>query len=386
MYVFFGSPCTFRQEVENKYDLSSVATRAAESSREEGAADQVATWPTRQALQSSSCRLFGAHSVGNPEQKVEKAMAHGMGVAIVDTDWQNFLLPGSDIPPDVCFLVKDATDGESGSSESIGAHKLLLAGSSPVFRRQFFGPMRETGEVVEVKDTRPEAFETMIRYIYRSPGATTFTLAAISCPQELIEVHELANRYQIRGLKEMTDSALDTLVITRDNMIFTASIAQKFKNTEFEDISKKLQMRCLKFLYDTTNGAHDMVALIQKTKESFPDADLNILCELINLGNVELGLQGDFFCRYVSRLLMLNFSHFQVGAGSSSSRLKNGRLLRGNLEPLPLCPLWANAGRSPLISSHWCGRRTHRGLMFRQGSMQTEESIVVLSSLVRLQP
>ena len=301
MYVFFGSPCTFRQEVENKYDSSSVATRAAESSREERAADQVATWPGvwpgRQALRSSSCRLFGAHSVGNPEEKVEKAMAHGMGVAIVDTDWQNFLLPGSDIPPDVCFLVKDATDGASGNSESIGAHKLLLAGSSPVFRGQFFGPMREMGDVVEVKDTRPEAFGTMMRYIYRSPGATTFTLAAISCPQELIEVHELANRYQIRGLKEMTDRALDTLVITRDNMIFTASIAEKYKNTEFEEISKKLQMRCLKFLYDTTNGAHDMVALIQKTKESFPDADLNILCELINVGNVELGLQGDFFCR-----------------------------------------------------------------------------------------
>ena len=325
-------------------------------------------------MQSSSCRLFGAHSVGNPEEKVEKAMAHGMGVAIVDTDWQNFLLPGSDIPPNVCFLVKDATDGASGCSESIGAHKLLLAGSSPVFRGQFFGPMKETGEVVEVNDTRPEAFGTMMRYIYRSPGATTFTLAAISCPQELIEVHELANRYQILGLKDMTDRALDTLVITRDNMIFTASIAEKYKNTEFEEISKKLQMRCLKFLYDTTSGAHDMVALIQKTKESFPDADLNILCELINLGNVELGLQGDFFCQIVLRLLMLSF---QVGTGSSSSRLKNGRLLRRNLEPLPLCPLWATVGRSPLISSHWCWRRTHPGLMFRQGSMQTEESIVV---------
>ena len=80
-------------------------------------------------------------------------MAHnGMGVAIVDTDWQNFLLPGSDIPPDVSFLVKDATDGESGSYKSIGAHKLLLAGSSPVFRGQFFGPMKETGDVVEVKN------------------------------------------------------------------------------------------------------------------------------------------------------------------------------------------------------------------------------------------
>ena len=253
-------------------------------------------------------------------------------MAIVDTDWHNFRLPDSDIPPDVCFIVKevDETDGVDSIGKSIRAHKLLLAGSSSVFRGQFFGSMKETGEVVEVKNTSPEAFGTMIRYIYRSPGATTFTLAAISCPQELIEVHELANRYQIRGLKEMTDSALDALVITRDNMIFTASIAEKYKNTEFEEISKKLQMRCLKFLYDTTSGAHDMVALIQKTKESFPDADLNILCELINVGNVELGLQGDFFSQIV-RLLMLNFSHFQVGVGSSSLTLKNAAFCKMDL-------------------------------------------------------
>ena len=88
-------------------------------------------------------------AVGDPEEKVEKAEAQdGMGVAIVDTDWQNFLLPGSEIPPDVCFLVKGATDKESGSYKSIGAHKLLLAGSSPVFRGHFFGPMKELGGMV----------------------------------------------------------------------------------------------------------------------------------------------------------------------------------------------------------------------------------------------
>ena len=117
-----------------------------------------------------------------------------MGVAIVDTNWQNFLLQDSDIPPDVCFLVKDDTDGEGGSYKSFRAHKLLLAGSSPVFRGQFFGPMKETGEVVEVQDTTAEAFGTMIKYIYRSPGpSTSFTLDEISCPQDLIELHELSN-------------------------------------------------------------------------------------------------------------------------------------------------------------------------------------------------
>ena len=215
-----------------------------------------------------------------------------MAMAIVDTNWQNFLLPDSDIEPDVCFLVME---GEGGGYKSIGAHRLLLAGCSPVFRGQFFGPMKDTGTVFEVKNTTAEAFGTMIRYIYRSPGAGTFTLDATSCPQELIELHELAVRYQILGLKMMTTHALETFSITRENIIFTSTVAGKYKNTEFEDMCKKLQMKCLKFLYDDTSNSSDgVVALIQKTKESFPEADLNILYELINVEPVEHELRGNF--------------------------------------------------------------------------------------------
>ena len=215
-----------------------------------------------------------------------------MAMAIVDTNWQNFLLPDSDIEPDVCFLVME---GEGGGCKSIGAHRLLLAGCSPVFRGQFFGPMKDTGTVFEVKNTTAEAFGTMIRYIYRSPGAGTFTLDATSCPQELIELHELAVRYQILGLKMMTTRALETFSITRENIIFTSTVAGKYKNTEFEDMCKKLQMKCLKFLYDdTSNSSGGVVALIQKTKESFPEADLNILYELINVEPVEHELRGNF--------------------------------------------------------------------------------------------
>ena len=80
-------------------------------------------------------------------------------------------------------------------------------------------------------------------------------------------------------------------------MVFTATVAQKYRNTEFEDICKKLQMKCLKFLYDTTNGARDMVHLIQQTKEHFPEADLNILHDLINVGHLELGVRGSFWTK-----------------------------------------------------------------------------------------
>ena len=80
-----------------------------------------------------------------------------MMVSIVDTNWQNFLAPDSDLPPDVVFRVK-ADDVE----RRIGAHRLFLAGISPVFRAMFYGPMKETERVVEVKDATPAAFGTMI--------------------------------------------------------------------------------------------------------------------------------------------------------------------------------------------------------------------------------
>ena len=43
--------------------------------------------------------------------------------------------------------------------------------------------MRETSEVIEVmKETTPEAFDTMINYIYRIPGEDTFNLNDVDCP------------------------------------------------------------------------------------------------------------------------------------------------------------------------------------------------------------
>ena len=78
-------------------------------------------------------------------------------MAIVDTDWKSFLSPNSDLPPDVCFLVRTGEDDES-SSKTIRAHRWPLAGVSPVFRKQFFGPMKDEREVIEVEKTMAEDF------------------------------------------------------------------------------------------------------------------------------------------------------------------------------------------------------------------------------------
>ena len=210
-------------------------------------------------------------------------------MSISKINWHSFLSPDSALPPDVFFLIEDVESG--GEGKTIGAHRLFLAGVSPVFKGMFFGPMKETAEVVEVKETTPDAFDTMIKYIYHPPTGDAFNLNHIRCPQKLFELLALANKYQILDLATMTSDALGSLTITRENMIFTATVAKNYKRV-FENVSTKLSMKCLKFLFDTTHGGGDICALIEATEKNFPGANLDILRELINVKNATLLLPG----------------------------------------------------------------------------------------------
>ena len=144
-------------------------------------------------------------------------------MSIAKIDWQSKLSPDSDLPPDVFFLVQ-AENGED-SEKKIGAHKLLLAGVSPVFKNMFYGPMKEEGEVV-VKETTPEAFDAMImiKYISHPIGGEPYNLNHISCPQELFELLSFSTKKGISTLAAMTFDALGNLSLTWETMIFTAMV------------------------------------------------------------------------------------------------------------------------------------------------------------------
>ena len=197
-------------------------------------------------------------------------------MAIVDTDWKVFLSPDSDLPPDICFLVPGEDDT---SSKTIRAHRWALAGVSPVFRAQFCGPMKDEREVIEVEKTTSEAFQTLIDFIYRHPRQDVFLINNTSCPQKLFELLELAERYQVLDLKHLVNEVLQNFVVTRENMIFAATVASNYKAL-FEDSSVTLSMKCLKFLHTTTKDSEDVFDLIEDTMNNFPEASLDILLEL----------------------------------------------------------------------------------------------------------
>ena len=223
-------------------------------------------------------------------------------MSLAATDFREFLAPDSDIPPDVTFLVQTEQNKEgqedqgSSSSRPIKAHRQFLACVSPVFRGMFLGPMKETSEVITVTDTTAEAFETMVNYIYNplshgdSQNQIVQTIQII-CPQRLFEVHALATKYQLWKLVTLTSEALNTMPITMENMIFTATIAKNYK-AAFEDLGSKMLLKCLKFLFDTISDAGDVCELIRRTADHFPEANLEILRELVDVGYTSLQLPG----------------------------------------------------------------------------------------------
>ena len=141
---------------------------------------------------------------------------------------------------------------------------------------------------MEVKEATFEAFHTLVKYIYKPPGdENSFNLDHIRCPQKLFELLSLATQDQIWKLAD----ALEGLTITTESMIFTATVAKNHKGS-FDEISNKLTVKCIKFLIDTTSGGGDICTLIKETVNNFPEANPDILWEVVEVGTATLQLSG----------------------------------------------------------------------------------------------
>ena len=191
-------------------------------------------------------------------------------MAIVDISWSLYRKTDSEIPPDVIFRVT-----EKDKTHDVLAHRLLLAGSSPVFRKQFFGSMKEEQEVIEIQDTTLEAFTVMINFIYRAP-TVSFTILQ-NCPQKLCEILNISERYQVSSLTGIVRERIQKFTITSRNMMFTAATAKNY--AVFDDVSKILTGNCQKFLTEQLKTAEDVYAFMLETRNNYPDADPELLFE-----------------------------------------------------------------------------------------------------------
>ena len=88
-----------------------------------------------------------------------------------------------------------------------------------------------------------------------------------------------------------TSKALEDLTLTRETMIFTATVAKNYE-VAFNDLSTKIMMKCVKFLLHTQGPGLDVLALVKETKEHFPEANLDILQDLRVVASRVLQLPG----------------------------------------------------------------------------------------------
>ena len=247
---------------------------------------------------------------------------------LAEINWKHFLEPGSVPPPDVFFTIledqpSDAVSelehcmGVSTISESevledpaedsvessgtspvstqstvssqltsklhstqrvVSAHKFLLAATSSVFGRQFYGPLRENSNEIVVKETTFEAFSTMINYIYIPPGES-FSLDHLKDPQSLCEIYNIGERYQLEELKLIAFKVLSALPINSENLISTAVIAKHW--SAFPEVSEKLLQKCTNYINQEMKTAKDVYKLMFHTKENCQDADSDLLFELL---------------------------------------------------------------------------------------------------------
>nr|CAD7454715.1 unnamed protein product [Timema tahoe] len=98
------------------------------------------------------------------------SIASSPGQCTVDPNWQatkptvrerNAAMFNNELMADIRFIV-----GSPGHTQSIPAHKYVLATGSSVFYAMFYGGLAENKEEIEVPDVEPSAFLTLLKYLY----------------------------------------------------------------------------------------------------------------------------------------------------------------------------------------------------------------------------
>ena len=148
------------------------------------------------------------------------------------------LNPAVGIPTDVTFIIED-NGGES--VQEIKAHKMFLAMASPVFWNQFYGSMKDTKDVIPIRETTKEAFDAMIDFIYEV-DINWETKGVV----ELFYLANMSKRYMIEEMEALVKKILENTPLTMETVVEIADIAEEF--CQFDDTSSALFIHCAKFL------------------------------------------------------------------------------------------------------------------------------------------
>lgn len=126
---------------------------------------------------------------------------------------------------DVSFLVGDQT----ASQAKIAAHKNLLAAASDVFKRMFYGPLRETDNV-RIMGVSAAAFTEFLQFFYVEHVKLT--------ADNIDAVMDLGHKYNVSKCSEVCVAFLkDTL--TDETICIGLSLAMAYDQIELKDFCKR---------------------------------------------------------------------------------------------------------------------------------------------------
>ncbi|KAI4982797.1 hypothetical protein ZWY2020_023289 [Hordeum vulgare] len=142
---------------------------------------------------------------------------------------------------------KDANVVFEVGSETVSAHRCVLAARSPVFAAELRGPMKEgdvaTGGVVRIQDMEAEAFKALIRFAYTGslPETSDEEDESVTC-QHLIGP---ADRYNMERLKLICEQKL-CRYIDVDSVMIILALAEQHQ-------CQGLKKACFNFLSTPAN-------------------------------------------------------------------------------------------------------------------------------------
>jgi len=190
--------------------------------------------------------------------------------------------PSSEIPADITCKVYE----DEEKVTVFHAHKYYLALISKVLKKRIFVSMRgnSDSEVLDIRGTTAQAFATLINFLYyKECEMEQKTLS------EMIEVADLAEMYEVKGLMQAVESTLAQLPLDLENVVEFADTVEKLAVLRSFQNPRALIRRCCSFLRKTLRTrvidfsglkfSPEQVSTVEMLHEGIMQLPLSVVCK-----------------------------------------------------------------------------------------------------------
>jgi len=189
----------------------------------------------------------------------------------------SLLDPTCGIPPDIHFEIEDK---EGTSLGILGGYKNIMALKSPVFKAMLYGPLKETGDQIRIKNSSMKAFQTMLTYIHDAEMDWEFEeLDLIQRLKEVFHIADLAERYNLPGLKKKSIDYAKNFRYPEEKLLEIASLAEQ--SDMYKEVSEALHENCVYYLTAIIETPEHLNEFMNKlSQEEAKDVALRLLAQV----------------------------------------------------------------------------------------------------------